>query len=88
MYDVNAGMPFLRNTTMFTTLPILNNQAIGGLVLPIPREEEQLSIIEYLDEKCAGIDALIAKKQQYITEIENYKNSLIYEYVTGKKEVV
>lgn len=87
MYDVNAGMPFLRNTTMFTTLPILNNQAIGGLVLPIPREEEQLSIIEYLDEKCAGIDALIAKKQQYLTEIENYKKSLIYEYVTGKKEV-
>lgn len=88
MYDVNAGMPFLRNTTMFTTLPILNNQAIGGLVLPIPRKEEQLSIIEYLDEKCAGIDALIAKKQQYLTEIENYKKSLIYEYVTGKKEVV
>lgn len=87
MYDVNAGMPFLRNTTMFTTLPILNNQAIGGLVLPIPREEEQLSIIEYLDEKCAGIDALIAKKQQYLTEIENYKKSLIYEYVTSKKEV-
>lgn len=87
MYDVNAGMPFLRNTTMFTTLPILNNQAIGGFVLPIPREEEQLSIIEYLDEKCAGIDALIAKKQQYLTEIENYKKSLIYEYVTGKKEV-
>ena len=87
MYDVNAGMPFLRSTTMFTTLPILNNQAIGGLVLPIPREEEQLSIIEYLDEKCAGIDALIAKKQQYLTEIENYKKSLIYEYVTGKKEV-
>ena len=88
MYDVNAGMPFLRSTTMFTTLPILNNQAIGGLVLPIPREEEQLSIIEYLDEKCAGTDALIAKKQQYLTEIENYKKSLIYEYVTGKKEVV
>ena len=87
MYDVNAGMPFLRNTTMFTTLPILNNQAIGGLVLPIPREEEQLSIIEYLDEKCAGIDALVAKKQQYLTEIENYKKSLIYEYVTGKREV-
>ena len=42
----------------------------------------------YLDDKCADIDALIAKKQQYITEIENYKKSLIYEYVTGKKEVV
>ena len=41
----------------------------------------------YLDDKCEKIDALIARKQQYLTEIENYKKSLIYEYVTGKKEV-
>lgn len=53
-----------------------------------PPQSEQEEIVEYLDEKCAGIDALIAKKQQYLTEIENYKKSLIYEYVTGKKEVV
>ena len=50
--------------------------------------EEQRSIVEYLNERCVGIDALIRKKQQYLTEIENYKKSLIYEYVTGKKEVV
>ena len=54
----------------------------------IPCNEEQLEIVRYLNEKCSGIEVLIAKKQQYITEIENYKNSLIYEYVTGKKEVV
>ena len=53
-----------------------------------PPQSEQEEIVEYLDEKCAGIDALIAKKQQYLTEIETYKKSLIYEYVTGKKEVV
>lgn len=52
-----------------------------------PPQSEQEEIVEYLDEKCAGIDDLIAKKQQYLTEIENYKKSLIYEYVTGKKEV-
>ena len=52
-----------------------------------PSQSEQEEIIKYLDEKCAGIDALITKKQQYLTEIENYKKSLIYEYVTGKKEV-
>ena len=50
--------------------------------------EEQRSIVEYLNERCVGIDALIRKKQQYLTEIENYKKSLIYEYVTGKKEVL
>lgn len=53
----------------------------------IPSNEEQIEIVQYLNEKCSGIDALIAKKQQYLTEIENYKKSLIYEYVTGKKEV-
>lgn len=53
-----------------------------------PPQSEQEEIVEYLDEKCEGIDDLIAKKQQYLIEIENYKKSLIYEYVTGKKEVV
>lgn len=53
-----------------------------------PPQSEQEEIVEYLDEKCEGIDDLIAKKQQYLTEIENYKKSLIYEYVTGKKEVI
>lgn len=53
-----------------------------------PPQSEQEEIVEYLDEKCEGIDDLIAKKQQYLTEIENYKKSLIYGYVTGKKEVV
>ena len=54
----------------------------------IPCNEEQLEIVRYLNEKCSGIEVLIAKKQQYLTEIENYKKSLIYEYVTGKKEVL
>ena len=49
-------------------------------------QSEQEEIAEYLNERCAGIDALIAKKQQYLTEIETYKKSLIYEYVTGKRE--
>ena len=54
----------------------------------VPPKSAQKEIAEYLDDKCADIDALVAKKQQYLTEIENYKKSLIYEYVTGKKEVV
>lgn len=54
----------------------------------VPPKSVQKEIAEYLDDKCADIDALVAKKQQYLTEIENYKKSLIYEYVTGKKEVV
>lgn len=52
-----------------------------------PSLNEQQEIVNYLDEKCSAIDNLIAKKEQYLSEIENYKKSLIYEYVTGKKEV-
>lgn len=50
--------------------------------------DEQIEIASYLDEKCVEIDALIAKKEQFLSELENYKKSLVYEYVTGKKEVV
>ena len=52
-----------------------------------PPFEEQKEILQYLDTMCSEIDVLIAKKQEIISELENYKKSLIYEYVTGKKEV-
>lgn len=54
----------------------------------VPPVDEQKEIASYLNEKCSCIEVMIAKKQQYLTEIENYKKSLIYEYVTGKKEVI
>lgn len=53
----------------------------------IPPLAEQQEIAAYLDEKCAAIDALIAKKTAFLSKLEAYKKSLIYEYVTGKKEV-
>ena len=53
-----------------------------------PPKEEQEEIIEYLDQKCAEIDTLIAKKTALLEEMETYKKSVIYEYVTGKKEIV
>ena len=56
--------------------------------VPFPSMEEQQSIASYLDTKCAEIDALIAIKQAKIEELKEYKKSVIYEYVTGKKEVV
>ena len=49
--------------------------------------EEQREIADYLDKKCAEIDTLIAKKTALLEEMENYKKSVIYEYVTGKKQV-
>ena len=48
---------------------------------------EQKEIADYLDAKCAEIDGLIAKKEQLVKELESYKKSLIYEVVTGKREI-
>ena len=52
-----------------------------------PPLDEQKEIAQYLDEKTAAIDSLITKKNQLVTELERLKKSLIFEYVTGKKEV-
>ena len=53
----------------------------------VPPLEEQKEIVGYLDAKCAEIDGLIAKKEQLAKELESYKKSMIYEVVTGKREV-
>ena len=66
----------------------ISQSQYGNIFITIPSIEEQSEITKYLDEKCSSVDALIAKKQQYLAEIESYKKSLIYEYVTGKKEVI
>ena len=71
-----------------TTLPGMTQTNYGNMVLPFPIYAEQHEIAEYLDSKCMEIDKIIGRKQQLITELEAYKKSLIYEYVTGKKEVV
>ena len=70
-----------------TTLPSMTQTAYENMFLPLPSNDEQRAIASYLDNRCEEIDALIWKKQECLVEIENYKKSLIYEYVTGKKEV-
>lgn len=62
-------------------------ESINTTKLLLPPLDEQKEIVDYLDEKCSEIDKLIAKKEELLTDLENYKKSLIYEYVTGKKEV-
>ena len=67
---------------------ILNTDGQGNIVFPIPPLSEQKEIADYLDAKCAKIDAFIAKKQTVIEKMTEYKKSLIYECVTGKREIV
>lgn len=59
-----------------------------NFTIPIPPTQEQKEIANYLDQKCAEIDTLIEKKTALLAEMETYKKSLIFEYVTGKKEIV
>ena len=66
----------------------LNWDGVNLLKIVLPPVEEQIEITDYLEKQVNIFDTLIAKKEQIVTELESYKKSLIYEYVTGKKEVV
>ena len=67
--------------------PKLSQEKLQNIWVPLPDLEEQQEIATYIRSKCAEIDKLIAKKEQLIKELESYKKSLIYEVVTGKREV-
>lgn len=66
----------------------LTFEGLKKIKIVVPPLEEQQQIAEYLDKKVFEIDNLIAKKESLISEMEDYKKSLIYECVTGKKEIV
>ena len=78
---------YLKDNALFTTLPIINNQYLSLFKVCKPVIEEQKIIESYLEKKSAEIDALISIKKEKIDNLNEYKKSLIYEYVTGKKEV-
>ena len=69
-------------------VPHLTQEKMHEISITCPSILEQQEIAAYLDEKCTAIDSLIASKEALVTELESYKKSLIYEYVTGKKEVI
>lgn len=66
----------------------VSKEDLKSIAIPVPSAEEQRKIISYLQKKCAEIDSLIEKKTALLEEMESYKKSVIYEYVTGKKEVM
>lgn len=77
----------IRDNAFFTTLPIINNTYLGQELIPFPPLPEQQSISDYLDQRCSEIDELISIKQQKIEKLKEYKKSLIFECVTGKRKV-
>lgn len=65
----------------------ITQDQLCNTIAVIPKIEEQREIVRWLDHHCTEIDRLIDSKQQLLTELEAYKKSVIYEYVTGKREV-
>jgi len=76
-----------RSTGIAAGLTRLYTDGLFAIECPLPPKDEQQEIVAYLDKKWAQIDRLIAIKQAKIEKLEQYKRSLIFEYVTGKKEV-
>ncbi len=71
----------------FGTQQNIGMRVLEQLKICLPPLSEQNAIVAYLDEKCAAIDGIIAEKEALIGELENYKKSLIFETVTGKRRV-
>lgn len=67
--------------------PNISQEIIRQFRIGFPKKEEQIDIVEFLDKKCFAIDDLIEKKKLKIKKLQEYKKSLIYECVTGKKEI-
>lgn len=65
----------------------LTEDQLGAIKAPRPPYDEQIQIAEYLDNKCSEINQVIADKNNQLTTLDKYKKSLIFEYITGKKEV-
>lgn len=84
-YIKNLGVSSMTGTG---GLKRVNPTILNNAVLLHPSLPEQQTIASYLDEKCLEIDSLISIKQSKIESLKEYKKSIIYEYVTGKKEVI
>ena len=74
-------------SSMGNTLPIISAGRLGTVRLPVPPTNEQASIADYLDTRCARIDALIAKSMEMIETLREYRSALITDAVTGKIDV-
>ena len=88
-YSLNSdvGKTQFTLTKIGSALTHTSVSAVSDIIVAVPSRAEQKEIADYLDAKCAEIDKLIAKKEQLVKELESYKKSLIYEVVTGKREV-
>lgn len=83
----NTAKLIMEISLLGSTIANLSLNTLNNFAMPYPTNDEQQQIADYLDKKCTAIDSAIAKKQAIIEKLTEYKKSLIYEVVTGKKEV-
>lgn len=70
-----------------SVIPTISQLNLGRIKIPVPSPEEQQQIADYLDENCKNIDNRVQKRRQQLEWLKEYKKSLIFNYVTGKKRV-
>ena len=89
LYWLNSEEEFQQRQSYIngSTAPNLSAENVGAFILFLPPTVEQMKIANFLDKKCNEIELAIQKKQIMIEKLSAYKKSLIYEVVTGKKEV-
>ena len=86
-YTIKSAKNYLIYRAVGGGQPNISQDTLKNLWLPNPPLSEQQSIAQYLDQKCKEIDELISIKKEKIEHLKAYKKSVIYEYVTGKKQV-
>ena len=83
----NCFISMVESRSVGISYPAITASDVVKIQIPIPSINVQQKIAAHLDKKCSQIDKLIALKQQKIEKLQQYKKSLIYEYVTGKKQL-
>lgn len=86
-FSSDAHRRFFVKEMNLVTRASLSQDLLKRLPVLIPSKDEQKEIADYLDKKCKAIDTAIKQKQKLIEKLTEYKKSLIYECVTGKKEI-
>lgn len=83
----NAAKLIMDLSLLGSTIANVSLRTLNNFVIPYPTLKEQNAIVDYLNTRCSFLDKNIVKKQSVIDKLTEYKKSLIYEVVTGKKEV-